>query len=66
MNIFKLLTRTTAAKSEVALSYHRVRGLYILADVFAATIYHLNTASALLKVICCMISCIFHVICCLS
>ena len=27
-----LLTKTTAAKNEVALSYHRVRGLYFLAD----------------------------------
>ena len=36
INIF--LTKTTAAKNEVALSYHRVRVLYFLAVVFAATI----------------------------
>ena len=30
-----LLTKTTAAQNEVALSYHRVRGLYFLAVVFA-------------------------------
>ena len=33
-----LLTKTTAAQNEVALSYHRVRGLYFMAVVFAATI----------------------------
>ena len=32
------LTKITAAQNEVALSYHRVRGLYFLAVVFAATI----------------------------
>ena len=33
-----LLTKTTAARNGVALSYHRVRGLYFLAVVFAAII----------------------------
>ena len=33
-----LLTKTTAAGNEDALSYLRVRGLYFLAVVFAATI----------------------------
>ena len=33
-----LPTKTTAARNAVALSYHRVRGLYFLAVVFAATI----------------------------
>ena len=33
-----LATKTTAALNEVALSYHRLRGLYFLAVVFAATI----------------------------
>ena len=33
-----LLTKTTVAENEVLLSYHRVRGLYFLAVVFAATI----------------------------
>ena len=33
-----LLTKTTAAQNEVALSYRSVRGLYFLAVVFAATI----------------------------
>ena len=33
-----LLTNTTTSRNEVALSYHRVRGLYFLAVVFAATI----------------------------
>ena len=32
------LTKTTAAQNEVALSCHRVRGLYFLAVVFEATI----------------------------
>ena len=33
-----VLTKTTAAQNEVALSYHKVRGQYFLAFVFAATI----------------------------
>ena len=33
-----LLTKTTAARNGVALSYHSVRGLYYLAVAFAATI----------------------------
>ena len=33
-----LLTKTTAARNGVALSYHSVRGLYFLAVVFAATV----------------------------
>ena len=36
--IFTLLTKTTAAQNEVALSYHRVRGLYFLAVVFVSSI----------------------------
>ena len=34
-----LLAKTTAAQNEVALSYHRVRGIYFLTVVFAATIF---------------------------
>ena len=37
-----LPTKTTAARNGVALSYHRVRGLYFLAVVFAATILKQN------------------------
>ena len=33
-----LLTKANATQNEVALSYHRVRGLHFLAVVFAATI----------------------------
>ena len=33
-----LLTKTSAAQNEVALSSHRVRGLYFLVVIFAATI----------------------------
>ena len=33
-----LLTKTTATRNEVALSYHRVRGLYFQTVVFVATI----------------------------
>ena len=36
-----LLIKTTAAQNKIALSYHRVRGLYSLAAVFATTIYSL-------------------------
>ena len=32
------ITKINAAQNEVALSYHRVRGLYFLAVVFAETI----------------------------
>ena len=38
-----LLTKTTAAQSEDALSYYKVRGLYFLAVVFVATIDNSNT-----------------------
>ena len=34
-----LLTRTTDAQNEVEHSYHIVRGLYFLVDIFVATIY---------------------------
>ena len=37
-NEYILLTKTTAAQTEDALSYYRVRGLYFLAAVFVATI----------------------------
>ena len=33
-----LLTKTTAAQNEAALSYHKVRGLYFLAVAFVVTI----------------------------
>ena len=36
-----LLTKTTAARNGVALSYHRLRGLYFLAVVFVRSIDHL-------------------------
>ena len=34
-----LLSKTTAAQTEDALSYYRVRGLYFLAVVIVTTIY---------------------------
>ena len=37
-----LLTKTTAAQNEIALSYLRVRGLYFLTVVFAATIIYMT------------------------
>ena len=37
-SIFILLTKTTAAQNEVVLSHHRVRELYFLAVIFAATV----------------------------
>ena len=39
--MYIFLTNITAAENEVALSYHRVRGLYFLAVVFVATIVSL-------------------------
>ena len=32
-----LVTKITAAQNEIALSYHRVRGLFFLADIFVTT-----------------------------
>ena len=39
VNITILLTKTIAVRTEDALSYYRVRGLYSRAVVFVATIY---------------------------
>ena len=36
-----LLTKITATQNEVAFSYGRVRGLYFLAVIHAATIYNI-------------------------
>ena len=40
-----LLTKTTAAQNEVALSYHKVRGLYFLAVVFVRSIVTYGTTT---------------------
>ena len=48
-NQVRLLTKTTAAQKEVALNYHRVRGLYFLAVVFVATVVDMFTASHVTK-----------------
>ena len=37
-DLYKVFTKTTATRNGIVLSYHRVRGLYFLAVVFAATI----------------------------
>ena len=42
-NDYILPTRTTVVLNEVALSYYKMRGLYFLAVVFAATIASLLT-----------------------
>ena len=42
--IYILLTKTTATQSEGALSNHRVRGLYFLADVSAVTVDAISPA----------------------
>ena len=39
-----LLIKITATQDEVALSYHRVRGLYFVAVAFAATIIIFNSS----------------------
>ena len=39
-----LLTKTTAAQNEDALSNYRVRGLYFLAVVFVKSIYTLGSS----------------------
>ena len=38
INRYMLLIKIAVAQNEVALSYHRVRGLYFLAVIFAANI----------------------------
>ena len=40
-----LLTKITAAQNEVALSYHRVGGLYFLAVIFALTLIMTGAAT---------------------
>ena len=42
MNITILLTKTTAAQNEDALSYPKVRGLYFLAVVFVRNIIQIQ------------------------
>ena len=37
-----LLTEITAVQNEIALSYHKVQGLYFLEVIFAATITYLQ------------------------
>ena len=50
MQIISLrLTKTTAARNEDALSHHKVRGLYFLAVVFAATLYMIECLGSLLN-----------------
>ena len=36
------LTKITAAHNEIVLSYHEVRGLHLLAAIFAATIVFIS------------------------
>ena len=44
-----LLTKTTAVQNEATLSYHNVRGLYVLAVVFVGNIVKLLTPGQYLK-----------------
>ena len=50
-----LLTKITVAQNEVAINYHAVRGLFILAFIFAATIgvfhkwYSISQSSQIVK-----------------
>ena len=47
-----LLTKTTAALNEAALSYHKVRGLYLVAVVFVrSTKSHYNLIKVYLTVV---------------
>ena len=41
INYCILLIKTTAAQNEVALSYHKARGLHFLEAAFAATIVYM-------------------------
>ena len=57
-----LLTKTTAVQNEVALTYHKVRGLYFLAVVFAATIDFLVSLTSILD----FMDCLAAILCLLS
>ena len=43
IKIVILLTKIAAAQSVAALSYHRVRGLYLLAGIFVTTVINLES-----------------------
>ena len=42
-SVYILLTKTTAVQNEDALSFHKLRGLYFLAVIFATSIVAINT-----------------------
>ena len=44
-----LLTKITVVQNEVALSYHKVRGLYFLTVIFAATVVALLKGNVILQ-----------------
>ena len=56
--LYILLTIITVAQNEAVLSYHRVRGLYFLAVIFAATIVILVSFR-----LTCLIICFFIISC---
>ena len=55
-----LLTEITAVQKEVALSYHKVRGLYFMAVIFAWTIY--TRIKTICSLSCTSISVYLHVL----
>ena len=55
-----LLTETTAARNGVALSYHRVRGLYFLTVVFVRSIIICNNMDICACACTCICACIMY------
>ena len=55
LHAYILLTKTTAARKGVALSYHSVRGLYFLAVVFVRSIIHIAQCTCNIKPVYCVV-----------
>ena len=58
--VYVLLTKTTAARNGVALSYHRVRGLYFLAVVFVRSIIICKNMDICACACTCICACIMY------
>ena len=58
--VYILLTKTTAARNGVALSYHRVRGLCFLAVVFVRSIVICNNMDICACACTCICACIMY------
>ena len=62
--LYILLTKTTAAKNEDALSYYKVRGLYFLAVVFVRSIVLARAYTIRFELISCFLPCYIYLVNC--